>query len=87
MTAGGSAYHFEAHGILEEHVVVLADGKVMRVEKGLLHCEALPCNLLPLLIILVDLNAHLSASHWLDLAASNTRDKSVDAHSGASCIE
>ena len=44
---GKEANHFEAHGILEENIVVLADGKVMGVEKGLVHGECLPCNLLP----------------------------------------
>ena len=64
--------HFEAHGVLEENIVVLADGKVMGVEEGLLHGERLPCNLLPCRIILIDLNLHLCTSDWLDLTASKT---------------
>lgn len=69
---GKEADHFEAHGILEENIVVLADGKVMGVEKGLVHGECLPCNLLPCRIILIDLNLHLCTSDWLDLTASKT---------------
>lgn len=52
-------YHLEAHSILEEDIVVLADGKVMGVEEGLLHAELLAGHLLPVLIKLVDVNGHL----------------------------
>ena len=71
---GKKADHFEAHVILEEDIVVLADGKVVWVEEGLLHGEGLPCHLLPLLVILIDLNLHLRASHWLYLTASERQE-------------
>ncbi len=58
MGVGPGAHHLEAHGILEEHIIVLADGKVMRVEEGLLHGELLSCHLLPVLIKLIDVNGH-----------------------------
>ena len=52
-------YHCKAHGVLEKHIVVLGDRKVMWVEKGLLHGEGVACHLLPLLVKLIDVNHHL----------------------------
>lgn len=52
-------YHCKAHGILEEHIVVLSDGKVMWVEEGLLHGEGVACHLLPVCVKLIDVNHHL----------------------------
>jgi len=63
------AYHLEAHSILEEDIVVLADSKVMGVEEGLVHGELLACHLLPVLIKLVDVNGHFRPCQRLDLAA------------------
>jgi len=62
-------YHLEAHGILEEDIVVLADSKVMRVEEGLVHGKLLACHLLPILIKLVYVNGHFRPCQRLDLAA------------------
>ena len=63
------AYHLEAHSILEEDIVVLADSKVVGVEEGLVHGELLACHLLPILIKLVYVNGHFRPCQWLDLAA------------------
>lgn len=42
-----SSDHLEAHCVLEEDIVVLADGKVVGVKESILHGKCLPCNLLP----------------------------------------
>lgn len=68
-TVWKQAYHLEAHSILEEDIVVLADSKVMGVEEGLVHGELLACHLLPILIKLVDINGHFRPCQRLDLAA------------------
>lgn len=65
-----SSDHLEAHCVLEEDIVILADSKVVGVKESILHGECLPCNLLPLWVILVDFNLHLCACDWLDVTAS-----------------
>ena len=65
------SYHCKAHGVLEEHIVVLGDSKVMGVEKGLLHGEALACHLLPVIIKLIDVNHHLRPRKGLHVAATS----------------
>lgn len=51
-------HHCKAHGVLEEHIVVLGDCKVMWVEEGLLHGEGVACHLLPVSVKLIDVNHH-----------------------------
>ena len=80
-------YHLEAHSILEEDVVVLADGKVMGVEEGLVHAELLASHLLPVLIKLVDVNGHLRSRQRLDLTArTNSTASAVYGHAKFSAM-
>lgn len=54
---------------LKEDVIVWCDGKVMRVEEAVLHCETCACQLLPLAAILHHVNRHVRISKGLQHTA------------------